>query len=476
MVWDIVVVSHEIGHNFNSSHTHCYAGVGGNANDIDHCYGSEGGCYAGSTSLPGGCPGSGMGCGTIMSYCHLLSGGYGNLSLTFGANHPYGIEPGRVPVVMNDHVVNRAAVYPGCLDVIAEGPTLTVSTAGGGSGTVTSNPTGIDCGTDSTESYADNTVVTLTATPDAGSSFAGFSGDADCSDGSVTMDASKGCSATFILLCGNGVLDSGEACDGSDLGGATCGGCAGTPTCNSDCTIDTSGCTNGVCDASETCASCPLDCTGTGSSCGDGVCEAGDGEDCVSCPSDCNGKGELRYRVLQGKVKAGAPLDGIYIIRTSLPKDVMSADDAVRKHKRLARIEKGFRSMKTVSLNVRSIYHRTEERVRAHVLLCMLAYYVEWHLRHAWAPLLFAEETDTSIGRDPVAKAKPSLTVRRKVSTKTTDDGLPVHSLRSLLRHVSSIVISRCRRLGANSAEPTFDVCTRHDAVHARAFDLIATL
>ena len=187
-------------------------------------------------------------------------------------------------------------------------------------------------------------------------------------------------------------------------------------------------------------------------------------------------KGELRYRVLQGKVKAEAALDGIYIIRTSLPKDVMSADDAVRKYKRLAPIEKGFRSMKTVSLNVRPIYHRTEERVRAHVLLCMLAYYVEWHLRHAWAPLLFAEETDTSIGRDPVAKAKPSLTVRRKVSTKTTDDGLPVHSLRSLLRHVSSIVISRCRRLGANSAEPTFDVCTRHDAVHARAFDLIATL
>ena len=187
-------------------------------------------------------------------------------------------------------------------------------------------------------------------------------------------------------------------------------------------------------------------------------------------------KGELRYRVIQSKVKAEAALDGIYIIRTSLPKEVMSAEDAVRKYKRLARIERGFRSMKTVSLNVRPIYHRTEERVRAHVLLCMLAYYVEWHLRHAWAPLLFAEEVDTSIDRDPVAKAKPSSTVRRKASSKTTDDGLPVHSFRSLLGHLSSIVISRCRRLGANSAEPTFDVRTRHDAVHDRAFDLIATL
>ena len=290
IVWDIVVVSHEIGHNFNSPHTHCYAGIGGPDN-VDECYGSGGGgCYSGPTSLPDGCPGSGMGCGTIMSYCHLLSGGLGNLSLTFGMNHPYGVDPGRVPDHMSAHVISSAGSFPGCLDPINQGPLLTIAKAGGGSGTVTSNPAGIDCGGDCTQNFATNEIVALTAVANAGSSFAGFTGDADCSDGSVTMDADKTCTATFVSLCGNGVVDSGEQCDGGDLGGATCGGCAGSVTCNSNCTLNTSACTNGVCDPSETCASCAADCTGAGATCGNGTCEAGDGEDCLTCPADCNGK------------------------------------------------------------------------------------------------------------------------------------------------------------------------------------------
>ena len=122
VLWDIVAVTHEIGHNFNSPHSHCYAGIGGNSNQIDHCYAGEydptyrPNCYSGTTSLPSDCPGGGSGCGTIMSYCHQLSPGMSNLSLTLGLNHPYGIEPERVPERMFSHVTSRASSYPGCLD------------------------------------------------------------------------------------------------------------------------------------------------------------------------------------------------------------------------------------------------------------------------------------------------------------------------------------------------------------------------
>jgi hypothetical protein len=119
VLWDIVAVTHEIGHNFNSPHTHCYANVGGNSNPIDKCYSGEcgrSGCNCDPTSLPSGCPSGGSGCGTIMSYCHQLSPGMSNLSLTLGLNHPYGIEPERVPERMFSHVSSRAASYPGCLD------------------------------------------------------------------------------------------------------------------------------------------------------------------------------------------------------------------------------------------------------------------------------------------------------------------------------------------------------------------------
>lgn len=118
-VWDIIAVSHEIGHNFNSPHTHCYAGIDGNPSDVDHCYGSQSGCYSGATSLPGlnsttgGTPGSGN--GTLMSYCHLLPGSYANISLTFGQSHPYGVAAGRVPTRMSQHVTAVAGSNPSCL-------------------------------------------------------------------------------------------------------------------------------------------------------------------------------------------------------------------------------------------------------------------------------------------------------------------------------------------------------------------------
>jgi hypothetical protein len=113
-VWDIIAVSHEIGHNFNSPHTHCYNGLGGNANPVDQCYNGEAyrGCYSGSQTLPGPAGGSS---GTIMSYCHLLGGGLSNIAFTFGTGHQYGVLPGRVPERMRDHVDATASSNAICL-------------------------------------------------------------------------------------------------------------------------------------------------------------------------------------------------------------------------------------------------------------------------------------------------------------------------------------------------------------------------
>lgn len=114
VIWDIVAVSHEIGHNFNSPHTHCYNGVGGSPDPVDQCHTGEcaSGCNCVGPALPGP---QGQGSGTIMSYCHLRSGGFSNISLTFGTNHPQGVQPGRVPVRMSSHVVARSGAFPGCL-------------------------------------------------------------------------------------------------------------------------------------------------------------------------------------------------------------------------------------------------------------------------------------------------------------------------------------------------------------------------
>ncbi|HEY7216183.1 MAG TPA: M12 family metallo-peptidase [Thermoanaerobaculia bacterium] len=119
VVWDIMAVSHEIGHNFNSPHTHCYNNIGGSASPIDQCYSGEGGCYSGATSLPGP---AGAGSGTIMSYCHLVRGSYSDVKLTFGTNHPYGVLPGREAARMSGYVSQVAAGNPGCLAPSAPPP------------------------------------------------------------------------------------------------------------------------------------------------------------------------------------------------------------------------------------------------------------------------------------------------------------------------------------------------------------------
>jgi transposase len=167
-------------------------------------------------------------------------------------------------------------------------------------------------------------------------------------------------------------------------------------------------------------------------------------------------------------------LDGIYVVRTSEPAERLSAAASVRAYKRLSLVEQLFRCLKGVDLLVRPIHHRLEPRVRAHVLICVLAYYVEWHLRRAWRSLLFADEEldGDRHQRDPVAPAQPSGSVRRKKSTQQTATGLPVHSFRTLLAHLGG----RKRETYQVVSDPsgtTMDRLSELDPVQAEALRLL---
>ncbi|MDH5676592.1 MAG: IS1634 family transposase, partial [Myxococcales bacterium] len=152
-------------------------------------------------------------------------------------------------------------------------------------------------------------------------------------------------------------------------------------------------------------------------------------------------------------------------------------DDVVRSYKQLTQVERCFRSMKTMDLHVRPIYHRTEDRVRAHILLCTLAYYVRWHMLEVWRPLLFCDEQlDAKAQRDPVAPAKRSAAADDKAATKRTDDGERAHSFQTLLRSLATIVRNTCRRPAAKAAEATVDVDTRPTEHQQKALDLVASI
>jgi hypothetical protein len=116
-----------------------------------------------------------------------------------------------------------------------------------------------------------------------------------------------------------------------------------------------------------------------------------------------------------------------WLIRSSLGSDQMSSQDLVRAYKLLANVERAFRSLKSIELQVRPVYHRLEDRVRAHVFLCMLAYYVRWHLERAWAPLLFRDE-HKPWPEDPVAPARRSVEAEQKARSQRRPEGEPVHS------------------------------------------------
>ncbi len=185
----------------------------------------------------------------------------------------------------------------------------------------------------------------------------------------------------------------------------------------------------------------------------------------------------FEFQIDEKKVAAEAALDGIYVIRTSLAPQRMSVDDTVRGYKLLTQVERAFRSFKTIDLQVRPIRHHLENRVRAHIFLCMLAYYVQWHMLEAWRPLLFADEDqDAKTRRDPVAPAQRSEAALRKVHSKILDDGSQAHSFGTLLKLLSGIVRNLCRVPGAGPDAPTFEVVTTPDAKQQRAFDLLRTI
>lgn len=183
------------------------------------------------------------------------------------------------------------------------------------------------------------------------------------------------------------------------------------------------------------------------------------------------------FRRKQAEIDAEAALDGIYIIRTSATQAQMDSADCVRNYKSLADVERAFRSLKTIDLKIRPIHHRLADRVRAHIFLCMLAYYVEWHLRAAWRELMFADEDQQAKRtRDPVAPAKRSAAALTKIAERRLDNGTPVHSFSTLIAELATIVRNTCRTPNAGSDAPTFPVTTTANTTQRRALELIKHL
>jgi transposase len=182
----------------------------------------------------------------------------------------------------------------------------------------------------------------------------------------------------------------------------------------------------------------------------------------------------FEFRILEEKVTAEAALDGIYVIRTNVPKKQLGTADTVRSYKGLCEVERAFRSLKTVDLKIRPIHHRLEDRVRAHIFLCMLAYYLEWHMREAWRELLFADEDlEAKNDRDPVAPAQRSQEALEKIAERTLEDGSPVHSFRTLLQDLATVVRNTCTTRAAKTASPAFQMVTTPTATQHRALQLL---
>ncbi|MHB1166473.1 MAG: IS1634 family transposase, partial [Candidatus Nanopelagicales bacterium] len=174
----------------------------------------------------------------------------------------------------------------------------------------------------------------------------------------------------------------------------------------------------------------------------------------------------------QRQIDAEAALDGVYVIRTSVPAAQMGPDRVVAAYKSLSRVERDFRSLKSIDLDLRPIHHYTETRVRAHVLICMLAAYLVWHLRQAWAPLTFTDE-DRPEPVDPVAPARRSTAADRKAATKTTTDDLPARSFTSLLDHLGTLTRNDLRY--GDQDGPTVPTLAMPTPIQRRAFELLGT-
>ena len=182
----------------------------------------------------------------------------------------------------------------------------------------------------------------------------------------------------------------------------------------------------------------------------------------------------FKYERDTTRITQEAALDGIYIIRTRLTAETMNTENTVRAYKNLSVVERAFRSMKTMDINVRPIHHRLAHRVRSHVFLCMLAYYVEWHMRKSLASVLF-DDDDTSAGdalrTSVVAPARRSRRARRKASIKRTEDGMPVHSFQTLLKDLATITKNHIKpKLFGNN---TFNRITVPTSLQKNVFDLL---
>ena len=174
------------------------------------------------------------------------------------------------------------------------------------------------------------------------------------------------------------------------------------------------------------------------------------------------------------EIAAEAATDGIYVVRTSLPEATLADADTVRSYKSLALVERAFRCLKTVDLHVRPVYHWLADRVRGHVFLCMLAYYLEWHMRQRLAPMLF-DDTDKEAAqaqrRSVVAQAQRSKAAVTKQTTGRTEDGLPVHSFQSLLADLATL--ARNTITTAITPHYPLTMLTRSTPVQHKAFDLL---
>jgi hypothetical protein len=172
----------------------------------------------------------------------------------------------------------------------------------------------------------------------------------------------------------------------------------------------------------------------------------------------------------QDQITAEAALDGIYVIRTTVGPEQMDAAKVVATYKSLARVERDFRSLKAIDLDLRPIHHWTETRVRAHVFICMLAAYLTWHLRQAWAPLTFTDEQRPD-PVDPVAPAQRSHAADHKAATKTTTEDLPATSFTALLGHLATLTRNHLRVAGHD--ESGFDLLAIPTPTQRRAFELL---
>jgi hypothetical protein len=184
--------------------------------------------------------------------------------------------------------------------------------------------------------------------------------------------------------------------------------------------------------------------------------------------------GRFAYRRRPETIQAEAALDGLYLIRTSEPAARLSPQDTVRAYEGLAQVEQLFRSLKGLDILIRPIRHREERRVRAHIFLCLLAGYLEWHLRRAWAPLLFDDRTleQERKTRHPVAPAKPTPEAKRKKAQRRTNDGLALHSLETLIAELATRCRNTCR-IKSDPTAPAFPQLTEPTQTQRRAQELI---